>query len=347
MQLWVDAILIVLVALILDRFVGEPPNFMHPLRWMGNILGWMDMHIKNRGIIAKLWGFLAYLSMFLLVLLVTMAVIVSVRSFLSGYDVGVGSGNLSITLSEVVWIVMCGMFMKFSFAIFSFRKHCIPIQDDLRNDRVEEAAAKVQMIVSRNTKGMDPDHIASSCCETVTENLVDSAMSPTFYAGLFGLPGAIMFRCANLMDAMWGYLNDKYGNLGFFPAKFDDLLGFLTSRISPYFVVLGAWVMRLADHPSILMAAKEEHGKTPSPNSGYPMTACAAALSISMEKKGVYVMGVGPMPTIDDITRCYHLVEVTSLLFIIIVVMPFYATVGIHVQMFFEGVVSNLIGVLL
>jgi len=153
-----------------------------------------------------------------------------------------------------------------------------------------------------------------------------------------------MFRCANLMDAMWGYLNDKYRNLGFFPAKFDDVLGFLTSRVSPYFVSLASKLMRMGDHPSPIQAARDEHTKTPSPNSGYPMTAVAAALDISMEKKGVYVMGTGHMPTVDDITRCYHLVELTSILFAIMVMMPLYAIVGIHIQLFAEDLLIGLFG---
>ncbi len=345
MQLWVDAILIIIVALLIDRFIGELPNSVHPLRWLGNILGWIDKHIKNRGKRAKIFGFASYMFVFLLALFVTLLIITVVRLIIEKHDITFTiTDGVVFTLSEMVWILMCGLFLKITFAIFSFRKHCIPIQEDLRNGRVEDAASKVQMIVSRKTKGMDAEHISSSCCETISENLVDSVMSPTFYGGLFGIPGAIMFRCANLMDAMWGYLNEKYGNLGFFPAKFDDVLGFLTARISPYFVVLAAALMRFKDHPSILKAAKDEHTKTPSPNSGYPMTACAAALGISMEKKGVYVMGTGDLPSIDDITRCYHLVELTSILFVVIVMMPLYAVIGIHVQMFFEDFIAGLLG---
>lgn len=138
------------------------------------------------------------------------------------------------------------------------------------------------------------------------------------------------------MDAMWGYLNEKYGRLGFFPAKFDDVLGWLTSRISPYFVALAALILRM-DWRAAVPAAKAEHTKTPSPNSGWPMTAVSAALGISMEKKGVYVMGTGPMPTTKDVKRCLRLVELTSVLFIMTVCFALYAVCGIHVQLFLEG----------
>ncbi|MCL2509843.1 MAG: adenosylcobinamide-phosphate synthase CbiB, partial [Methanomassiliicoccaceae archaeon] len=217
---------------------------------------------------------------------------------------------------------------------------------DLRKGNVQAAREKVQMIVSRDTSSLDEDHITSACCETISENLVDSVISPTFYFGLFGMTGAIMFRCANLMDAMWGYLNDKYGNLGFFVAKFDDVLGYVTSRISPAFVTLTALIFGY-EYRGVYAAALEEHRKTPSPNSGWPMTAVARAMRISMEKIGVYIMGRGNMPSIDDVTRCYKLVERTSMIFMLIITIPLFVFIGIHVQVFIEDKLFELLGMLI
>ncbi len=328
MELWLDALLIILTAILIDRFIGDVPNAIHPLRWMGNILDFIDRHITVRDRPrTSIWGFLSYMLVFLLFGTIGMVIISAVHYYATQYDPFWG---------EIAWIIVTGFILKIQFAIFSFRKHCDPICRDLDEGRTEDAAAKVQMIVSRNTKGMDAEHIASSCCETVSENLVDSILSPTFFFGLFGIPGAIMFRCSNLMDAMWGYLNGRYGRLGFFPAKFDDVLGWLTARVSPYFVALAAMFLKM-DWRAAVPAAKAEHTKTPSPNSGWPMTAVSAALGISMEKKGVYVMGTGPMPTTRDVQRCMRLVELTSILFMVTVSFVLYALLGIHIQLFFEG----------
>ncbi|MDR3283016.1 MAG: adenosylcobinamide-phosphate synthase CbiB [Candidatus Methanoplasma sp.] len=333
MQLWLDAVLIVVAAVLLDRFVGEPPNRFHPLRWIGNTVGFLDRRVKDRATKAnRLWGALSYVFVFLLFWLATLAICTALRYYVPGTF---AIGTLESSWGEVLWILASAAAFKLSFAVFSFRSHCIPIQKDLLEGRTEDAAAKVQMIVSRDTRGMDAEHIASSCCETVSENLVDSVVSPAAYFGILGVMGAVMFRCANLMDAMWGYLNDEYRHLGFFPAKFDDVLGYVTSRASPAFVAVAAWILRM-NYKGVIAAARAEHGKTPSPNSGWPMTAVAAALGISMEKKGVYVMGGGPMPSAEDVTRCCRLVEAASLIFIFAVTLPLYALIGIHVQTFVE-----------
>ena len=324
------------MAIIIDRFIGDVPNAFHPLRWMGNILDAIDARVVTRDSAwTSVMGFLSYLLIF----------------FVFG-----GIGILIIALThhfateafgpwgEAAWIAVSALVFKIQFAIFSFRKHCYPICRDLDEGRVEDAASKVQMIVSRNTEGMDAEHIASSCCETVSENLVDSVLSPAFYFGVFGILGSVMFRCANLMDAMWGYVNDRYGRLGLFPAKFDDLLGWLTSRVSPLFVALAAMLLGM-DWRAAVPAARAEHAKTPSPNSGWPMTAVSAALGISMEKKGVYVMGSGPLPTTGDVRRCLRLAETASLMFMILVCFTLFAILGIHIQIFLEDLVLSLLSI--
>ena len=67
MPLWIDAFLIIVLALLIDRYIGELPNSVHPLRWMGNLLGCIDWHVRNRASFsATAIGFLSYLLVFLL-----------------------------------------------------------------------------------------------------------------------------------------------------------------------------------------------------------------------------------------------------------------------------------------
>ena len=217
-------------------------------------------------------GFLSYMAVLLLFgtvgLLITGGLRLGLKDCLPFSVFGIGSD-----LGEVLWIISTAYLMKMCFSLFLFRKFCSPIADDLRNGDTEAAAAKTQMMVNRKMAGMDEAHINSSCCETISENLVDSVLSPLTYGGLMGLPGAVMFRCANLMDAMWGRRTEKYNMIGHFPARWDDVLGFVPSRVSPVFVGIAAWILRIRGRRPAVRAAIREHGKTPSPNSGWPMTA--------------------------------------------------------------------------
>ena len=343
MQLWFDGILIIILAMLFDRYVGDPSNKYHPLRWMGNLLQAIDNRlVRRKSYRAVLLGFLSYLLVFIVFGGVAILITGSIRHFLGG-QVPFDIAGIHVTLGEILWIVVSAYLVKITFALFAFRRFCRPIEEDLRKGDLDAAADKTQMMVNRKMKGMDLPHITSSCCETISENLVDSAVSPLLYYGLLGLPGAVMFRCANLMDAMWGRLNEKYKDLGHFPARWDDVLGFVPSRLSPLFIGLAAWIMRIPGRRKALKAAREEHRKTPSPNSGWPMTATAAAMGISFEKEGVYVMGEGPLPSVEDIARCYRLIELTAVLFTVIVVFPLCALIGVHVQIICEDSVIGFI----
>ena len=346
MQLWADAVLIAVLALVIDRCLGDPSNKYHPLRWMGNLLNAIDNRVKRRqSKTAVLMGFLSYLFVLLLFGGIALLVTGGIR-ILAGDAYPFDVLGVDLSVGELLWIFATAYLTKLSFALFAFRRFCRPIEDDLRNGDTEAAAAKTQMMVNRKMAGMDLPHITSSCCETISENLVDSVISPLMYFGIFGLPGAVAFRCANLMDAMWGRLNEKYKDIGHFPARWDDVLGFIPSRLSPLFVGFAAWIMRLKNRRPAMRAAIEEHTKTPSPNSGWPMTATAAAMGVSFEKEGVYVMGEGPLPTIEDIGRCYRLIEATSVLFLLIIAVPLLMFLGIHVQIIFEDFIYRIIGVL-
>ena len=345
MDFWVDGALILVVALLVDRYVGDPSNRYHPLRWMGNLLDAVDRRVSNRkSWSATLIGFLSYLLVFVVFGGVALTVTMAVRYALSGVTPFDVLGQHS-DLGEVLWIVVSGYLLKMTFALFAFSRFCRPIQEDLRRGDTEAAAAKTQMMVNRKTSGMDEAHITSSCCETVSENLVDSVVSPLFYFGILGLPGAVMLRCANLMDAMWGRRTEKYNMIGHFPARWDDVLGFVPSRLAPFFVGLAAWIMRIKGRRPAVRAAVREHRKTPSPNSGWPMTATSAAMGLSFEKEGVYVMGEGPLPSIDDVMRCCRLIELTSVLFALIVVFPLASCLGVHVQILVEDFLHSLLWV--
>ena len=318
-------------AFVIDLVIGDVPNAIHPLRWMGNLLDKLDRSIKRKdrgSTVAK--GFWSYILVLFIFATAALSILALVRTY----------------IGDIAWVIVCALLFKFTFAVFSFRRHCRPIQMDLEKGDVGSAAEKTQMIVSRNTKGMDAEHIASSCTETISENYADSVCSPAFYFGLFGMFGAWMFRCANLMDAMWGYLSDKYRDLGYFSAKFDDILGYVTSRISVVFIALASPFVGGSPKKAIF-TAKKEHRKTPSPNSGWPMTAAAGALGIRMEKAGVYMMGDGDLPTVKDISRCYVMIEVAALLLFILVTVPLYILIGVHIQIYMEDALMSLFRMIL
>ncbi|KZX15288.1 cobalamin biosynthesis protein [Methanobrevibacter curvatus] len=100
----------------------------------------------------------------------------------------------------------------------------------------------------------------------------------------------IFYRVINTLDGMVGYKNDKYSFIGYFPAKLDDVLNYIPSRIAGFFTIISAYFLGF-DWKNAYKILIRDSRNTPSPNSGFTMAATAGALNVQLEKEGVYTVG--------------------------------------------------------
>jgi len=119
-----------------------------------------------------------------------------------------------------------------------------------------------------------------------------SIPSPIFIT-IIAILVAILYRVINTLDAMVGYKNEKYINIGYFPAKVDDILNYIPARFGGIAVVLASKFYKRSgmDWKNSYKIMKRDARKPPSPNSGFTMAAVAGALNISLVKEGVYIIG--------------------------------------------------------
>ena len=125
------------------------------------------------------------------------------------------------------------------------------------------------------------------------------------------------------MDAMLGYQTDELADIGFFPAKIDDILNYIPSRISGMLVVVSAYLLGF-DGKNAYRIMRMDARKCPSPNSGYTMATTAGALNIQLIKKDTYILGDDNKDiTADDISKAVKLTKMTIILFTIIIILLF------------------------
>ena len=104
---------------------------------------------------------------------------------------------------------------------------------------------------------------------------------------------SMLYRIINTLDAMVGYKNEKYINIGYFSAKLDDILNYIPSRFAGIMVVLSTIFYKSSemDWKNSYKIMRRDARKPPSPNSGFTMASVAGALGVSLIKKGSYVIG--------------------------------------------------------
>jgi len=200
--------------------------------------------------------------------------------------------------SSIAYVIVAALLLKSTFSVGELNKVASKIKELLMADDLGGARSQMRSLVSREVGGLGKPLMVSATVESVAENTCDSFVAPLSLFLLFGVPGAIAYRVSNTLDAMIGY-HGKYEYLGKFAARLDDLLNFLPARITGLLIVASAFLAGkepLAAWRTVL----RDHGKTQSPNAGWPMASAAGALGVQLEKTGHYSLGSAKYPLLPE-----------------------------------------------
>jgi adenosylcobinamide-phosphate synthase len=306
-----ESILVVCFALALDFAVGDPKNKFHPTAWLGSLIAILAPHTKNSSKnLEKLGG--------VFIVLISSGIVVSLLLFL---DIGIKLITVDY-MYIIISVIVGGILLKTTMAIKGMERHALIVINALEQDNIYSARDNLSMIVKRNTKNLDKNHVFSGVLESISENTVDGITGPLFYYALFGLPGAFVYRVINTADSMIGYKTDIFKNVGWFAANCDTFLNYIPSRLTGFIMILSAMILGNNWRKSYEIMIRDGR-KTESLNAGYPMAAIAGALGAKFEKIDHYSLGDGNISfTKDHVKSAISIMKVTSILFCGIVVVP-------------------------
>jgi len=306
-----ESIVIIAFALGLDFVFGDPKSRYHPTAWIGTLIAMLTPLAKNKNAyVEKLGG--------IFVVAITVGVVVTLLLIL---DTGISlltTNWLVIVVSVVVGTIL----LKTTIAIRGMERYALAVVDSLDQDNLDSARANLAMIVKRNTKNLDKNHVISGVLESISENTVDGITGPLFYYALFGLPGAFVYRIINTADSMVGYKTDIFKNVGWFAATCDTILNYIPSRLTGLIMIISAAILQNNWKESYKIMIRDGN-KTESPNAGYPMAALAGALETKFEKINHYKLGDGDITlTKEHVNSALTMMKLTSILFFGIVTIP-------------------------
>ncbi|HSD04922.1 MAG TPA: cobalamin biosynthesis protein [Nitrosopumilaceae archaeon] len=308
----------VILAIAIDLALGDPKNKFHPTVWVGTLIGKLVPLTRNKSTkTEKLAG---------------TAIVISIASLiavlLSSLNIGLDliepanyDSELDIVIT-IISVIIMSIMLKTTIAIKGMERHAKLIMSALSNNDLDDARTKLSMIVKRDTKSLDRQHIISGTLESISENTVDGITGPLFYFALFGLPGAFVYRTINTIDSMVGYKNEMFRNIGWFGANCDKTLNYIPSRLTSLVMILAAMILG-ADWRHSLKIMREDRSKTESPNAGYPMATLAGALGVRFEKIDHYVLGDGKLEfTEAHFKSAVSIMKLTAVLFCTIFTIP-------------------------
>ena len=314
----IESIFVIGLAILLDFKFGDPKNKYHPTAWIGTLIAKLTPIAKNENpIIEKLGG-------------VCVVTIISGLVIVLLFALNVGITMISVDyIALIASVIIGGLLLKTTIAIRGMEKHAKSVLESLDEDNLDLARTHLSMIVKRNTKNLDKNHVLSGVLESISENTVDGVTGPLFYYALLGLPGAFVYRVINTADSMIGYKTDIFKNVGWFAATCDSILNYIPSRLTGIVMIISAVILRNNWKESYKIMIRDGK-KTESPNAGYPMAALAGALETKFEKINHYKLGDGEIVlTKEHVHSAISIMKLTSILFFGIVSIPIISILSI------------------
>jgi adenosylcobinamide-phosphate synthase len=287
------------LALVLDWWWGEPRRW-HPLVGFGRAANFIESKL-NHGDRRIVRGLLAWCL--LLLPLLTVAVLLQ---------------RWCASLPSPLALVAQALIIYVAVALRGLNDHAHAVTIALHAEDLTRARYSLSMIVSRDTTALNSTEISSATIESVLENGSDAVIATLFWFAVAGIPGVVVHRAANTLDAMWGYRNLRYNEFGRIAARVDDVLNFIPARLT----ALGyALCGNTATAVHSWSARARAWG---SPNAGPVMAAGAGALQVQLGGAAYYEgkqeqrppLGCGHAPNVDDIARAQQLVLRTAVLFV-------------------------------
>ncbi|HRP94964.1 MAG TPA: adenosylcobinamide-phosphate synthase CbiB [Rhodocyclaceae bacterium] len=283
-----EPVLKLAAAMLADRLLGEPRR-LHPLVGFGRWAGWLEARARRR-LPARAGGVVAWV--------VAVGPWVGLAVLLRG------------THPVAHWLVDVGL-LYLALGARSLAEHADAVATPLEAGDLDRARAHVGRMVSRETASLDATGIARAGTESVLENGNDAIFGALFWFCLLGGPGALLFRLANTLDAMWGYRTPRFVDFGRAAARIDDAMNWMPARLTALtYAVLG-------NTRDALACWRAQAPLWDSPNAGPVMAAGAGALGVSLGGTARYgghdearpQLGRGAAPEAATVRRAVGLVE--------------------------------------
>ena len=273
-----DPLFILLIALVLDWYFGEPEvlwsRLPHPVVLFGKAVSCVDKRLNCKGDNREAQYKKGALAISLLLLAALLSAFI-----IEGFVAFLGPVGFFVELF-VVFVLL---------AQKSLADHVEKVSDGLKEDGLKGGRKAVSMIVGRDPSRLDKSGVSRAAIESLAENFSDGVVAPAFWYAIFGLPGIVVYKMINTADSMIAYRSEKYLWFGRVAAQIDDLANWIPARISAVLIAVGAGMLNgIGAFRNSLIVALRDSGLHRSPNAGWPEAAMAGGADLALGGPRVY-----------------------------------------------------------
>lgn len=260
-----DALWLLLGALALDALIGDPAalwhRLPHPVAAIGAAIDGLDHRLNQEA-----WSQAARRLAGVVALALLVAASLGGGLVIEALLRRLPGGASWVALAASVFLAQRSLY-----------DHVARVRNAFSTGGLAAARQAVSMIVGRNPDTLDEAGVCRAAIESCAENFSDGVVAPAFWFALLGLPGLIAYKAVNTADSMIGHRTSRHGAFGWAAARLDDGLNFFPARLSGVLLALAGGRPRRA-----LAIMRRDAPRHRSPNAGWPESAMAAALDLSL-----------------------------------------------------------------
>lgn len=280
--------LALLIGFCVDLVVGDPRGLPHPVVLIGKEIAALERALRRvfhtpageKAAGAILW------------------VVVAGTAFLIPAALLALCSRVGFGLRLAVESLMCWQIL----ATRSLREESMRVYRALKDGSLEEARYAVSRIVGRDTERLDRAAVARAAVETVAENTSDGVVAPLLFLAIGGAPLGFFYKAVNTMDSMLGYIDPPYRDIGMVPARMDDVMNYLPSRLSAILMLAAGGLLGMDVRGGWRIFRRDRFNHA-SPNSAQTESVCAGLLGLRLAGDAWYHGNLHPKKYIGDARR--------------------------------------------
>jgi adenosylcobinamide-phosphate synthase len=257
--------MILLLALVIDALVGDPPGLYrrvpHPVAALGRLIAVIEGRL-NRTTAGDAARF---------TLGVATAAAVIGGAGLIGW--GLARGLALLPGGWIAEAILASTLIAFR----GLERHVGAVADGLERG-LDAGREAVGHIVGRDPATLDSPGVARAAIESLAENFSDGVVAPVFWYAVLGLPGLCAYKAVNTLDSMIGHRDARYAVFGRASARIDDAVNWIPARLAGGLIAIAA----LGRAPAAFGAMRRDAARHRSVNAGWQEAAMAGALGLAL-----------------------------------------------------------------
>lgn len=295
------ALVMVVVAIVIDLIVGDPRSLPHPVVLIGRFISAFE----------RLWNRGSAYQRRVSGLVLTIIVVGGVWSVSWLILVLLAQLHPGLALIAELWL------LSTTLAIKGLDDAARAVIKPLTQGDLAASRTALGMIVGRDTHNLDEAEITRGAVETVAENTVDGITAPLLFALIGGAPLALAYKAVNTLDSMVGYRNQRYADFGFASAKLDDVANWIPARLTGLCLWLAGLLLSISGvlhlrWQGALRGTCRDAPRHPSPNAGWPEAMVARLLGVQLGGINYYQGVMSQRATLGEPLEVLQVAHITA-----------------------------------